>query len=134
MVRVKKRSASRRCVAVAAARFVSLHKLAMSHVLLGLHRLDDPGNCAVRVQVDKHCMQCRGCWTLTCVDCSKDFHGEEFRAHTSCMSEAEKYQGKLYMENRKVCVVLVDQTPLFSLTTGICHRWSGQEDRTRCVG
>ena len=57
------------------------------------------------LQVDKHCMQCRACWVLTCVDCSKDFAGEEFRAHTSCMSEAEKYQGKLYNDGGKVRVV-----------------------------
>ena len=55
-------------------------------------------------QVDKHKLKCRGCWVLTCVDCSKDFNGDEFRAHTSCISEAEKYQGKLYVAKAKVCV------------------------------
>ncbi|KAK2960836.1 putative cell growth-regulating nucleolar protein [Blattamonas nauphoetae] len=38
---------------------------------------------------------CRGS-TVTCIDCFKTFPGMEFDAHTSCISEAERYQGKLY--------------------------------------
>lgn len=53
------------------------------------------------LQVDKHIPRCRDCWVLTCVDCSKDFEGEEFRKHTSCVTEAEKYQGKLYQAKKK---------------------------------
>ena len=30
------------------------------------------------------------------VDCRKWFEGDEHKAHTSCMTEAEAYQGKLY--------------------------------------
>ena len=52
--------------------------------------------------MDKHKLKCRDCWVLTCVDCSKDFKGEEFRLHTACISEAEKYQGKLYVAKGKV--------------------------------
>lgn len=33
---------------------------------------------------------------LTCVDCSVTFFGEDFRSHTTCVSEAEKYQKGLY--------------------------------------
>lgn len=51
--------------------------------------------------VDKHCTRCRDCWYLSCVDCGKVFAGEEFRSHTSCISEAEKYQGALYKGNKK---------------------------------
>ena len=51
--------------------------------------------------VDKHCMRCRDCWYLSCVDCGKVFAGEEYRSHTSCISEAEKYQGALYRGNKK---------------------------------
>ena len=49
-----------------------------------------------RNAVDKHCLRCRDCWDLVCVDCNKVFSGEAFRAHVTCMSEAERYQGKLY--------------------------------------
>ena len=30
------------------------------------------------------------------MDCGKDFYGDEYAAHTSCISEAEKYQGALF--------------------------------------
>ena len=47
-------------------------------------------------QVDKHRGRCRSCVSVSCVDCSVAFVGDEFRKHTTCISEAEKYQGKLY--------------------------------------
>lgn len=31
---------------------------------------------------------------LTCVDCLKDFRGDEFKEHTKCISEEEKYSAK----------------------------------------
>lgn len=47
-------------------------------------------------QVDKHANQCRNCYAVTCVDCSVTFHGNDYAAHTSCVSEAQKYEGSLY--------------------------------------
>uniref|UniRef100_A0A7S3LHL2 Zinc finger C2H2 LYAR-type domain-containing protein n=1 Tax=Aplanochytrium stocchinoi TaxID=215587 RepID=A0A7S3LHL2_9STRA len=47
-------------------------------------------------KVESHCYKCRACWVLSCVDCGKRFEGEAYASHTSCISEAEKYQGKLY--------------------------------------
>ncbi|XP_031556060.1 cell growth-regulating nucleolar protein-like [Actinia tenebrosa] len=53
-------------------------------------------------QVEKHYQTvCRQCNVLSCIDCGKDFHGEEYAAHTSCISEAEKYQGKLFQSKEK---------------------------------
>ena len=49
-----------------------------------------------RNAVDKHCLRCRNCWDLCCVDCNKIFQGEDFRKHVTCISEAERYQGALY--------------------------------------
>lgn len=43
----------------------------------------------------KHLMSCRSQY-VSCIDCSKVFAWNEWEAHTSCMSEAQKYQGKLY--------------------------------------
>ena len=41
----------------------------------------------------------RGCGgTLCCCDCNADFSAASARAHTSCISEAQKYQGALYRE------------------------------------
>lgn len=47
--------------------------------------------------VDKHYQwkTCRGQTPfLTCVDCLKDFRGDEYRDHTKCVSELEKYSAK----------------------------------------
>ncbi|TID27460.1 Zinc finger C2H2 LYAR-type protein [Venturia nashicola] len=51
-------------------------------------------------KLDQHRNQCRGC-TFTCLDCSVHFQGVDYRAHTSCISEAQKYQGALYKEKKK---------------------------------
>lgn len=47
-------------------------------------------------KVLKHLHIC-GSSAVSCIDCSKVFYGNEFEAHTSCMSEAQKYQGKDYV-------------------------------------
>ena len=48
-------------------------------------------------KVEKHYQQeCRGCSVLSCLDCGKDFAGDTYAQHTSCITEAEKYQGALY--------------------------------------
>ncbi|KAK9508993.1 hypothetical protein O3M35_006416 [Rhynocoris fuscipes] len=41
--------------------------------------------------VEKH-FSCRP-FFLTCIDCLKDFRGNEYESHTSCITEAEKYGG-----------------------------------------
>jgi cell growth-regulating nucleolar protein len=46
-------------------------------------------------QVEKHGQRCRQC-RVTCVDCSRTFTLGEYGAHTSCVSEAEKYEKSLY--------------------------------------
>jgi len=43
-------------------------------------------------QVEKHYTQkCRNCNVLTCIDCLKDFYGDEYLTHTQCMSEEQRY-------------------------------------------
>lgn len=47
--------------------------------------------------VEKHYQwkSCKGAPPfLTCVDCLKDFRGDEFKAHTKCITEDEKYSAK----------------------------------------
>ena len=39
--------------------------------------------------------KCPNCSVLSCIDCGKDFPGDSYAEHTSCISEAQKYQGKL---------------------------------------
>ena len=52
-------------------------------------------------QVDKHAARCRNCAAVTCVDCQVTFWGNDYAAHTSCISEAEKYEGGLYKAKAK---------------------------------
>lgn len=60
------------------------------------------GQTVRKTQVEKHYQNdCRNCNVLSCIDCGKDFHGDEYVGHTSCISEAEKYQGKLYKPKDK---------------------------------
>jgi hypothetical protein len=40
----------------------------------------------------KHALMCRGCFVLTCLDCNVRFEGDGYKAHNTCISEAEKYQ------------------------------------------
>jgi len=43
-------------------------------------------------QVEKHYTQkCRNCSMLTCIDCCKDFYGDEYKTHTQCMTEEQRY-------------------------------------------
>ncbi|KAF8475675.1 hypothetical protein BDZ91DRAFT_844399 [Kalaharituber pfeilii] len=46
-------------------------------------------------KLDAHAWQCRGA-QFTCLDCQTTFSGTEYRGHVKCISEAEKYMGKLY--------------------------------------
>lgn len=48
----------------------------------------------------KHLQVCQS-WFVSCIDCSKVFAWDEWEAHTSCMSEAQKYQGNLYQSKEK---------------------------------
>jgi cell growth-regulating nucleolar protein len=52
-------------------------------------------------KVDAHAARCRNCWAVSCVDCSVVFEGNDYAAHTSCISEAQKYEGSLYREKSK---------------------------------
>lgn len=63
---------------------------------------DACGNTVKKNQVEKHYQtQCRNCSVLSCIDCGVDFPGDSYSAHTSCITEAEKYQGHLYQPKNK---------------------------------
>lgn len=49
----------------------------------------------------KHLEFC-GSSYVTCIDCSKVFAWNEWEAHTSCVSEAQKYQGSLFQPKENV--------------------------------
>ncbi|KAJ5291828.1 hypothetical protein N7478_001079 [Penicillium angulare] len=55
------------------------------------------GDVLTKKKLDPHRGQCRGA-SYTCIDCMVHFYGTEYRSHTSCMTEDQKYQGALYKE------------------------------------
>ncbi|KAJ2454436.1 hypothetical protein EV183_001562 [Coemansia sp. RSA 2336] len=50
-------------------------------------------------KLDAHTKRCRNA-SFSCIDCGVDFAGTTYRQHTSCMTEAEKYEGKLHKKNK----------------------------------
>jgi len=41
--------------------------------------------------VEKHLWKCKNCYLLTCIDCLKDFYGDDYKSHNQCMSEDQRY-------------------------------------------
>ncbi|KAI5628865.1 cell growth-regulating nucleolar protein [Silurus asotus] len=54
------------------------------------------GESLKKAQIQKHTSMCRGCQVLSCIDCGKDFWGEDYKSHVKCISEDQKYGGKNY--------------------------------------
>ncbi|XP_064630679.1 cell growth-regulating nucleolar protein-like [Lineus longissimus] len=54
------------------------------------------GESMKKAQVEKHSYKCRQCNVLSCVDCGKEFWGNDYQQHTKCITEDEKYGGKNY--------------------------------------
>ncbi|KAM8940431.1 cell growth-regulating nucleolar protein isoform 2-T2 [Pelodytes ibericus] len=52
------------------------------------------GESLKKAQVDKHLSICRNCQCLSCIDCGKDFWGEDYKNHLKCITEDQKYGGK----------------------------------------
>lgn len=61
---------------------------------------DACGESLKKSMVEKHCYRCSGCWVLSCLDCGVGFEGDAYKAHTKCISEAQKYQGALYQPGK----------------------------------
>ncbi|KAL3671292.1 hypothetical protein V7S43_003224 [Phytophthora oleae] len=62
-------------------------------------------------KVDAHAGRCRNCWAVSCVDCSVVFEGNDYAAHTSCISEAEKYEKSLFQGDKNNSKNGKKQTP-----------------------
>nr|XP_056711591.1 cell growth-regulating nucleolar protein [Euleptes europaea] len=54
------------------------------------------GESVKKGQVEKHVNMCRHCEYLSCMDCGKDFWGDDYKSHVKCLSEDQKYGGKGY--------------------------------------
>jgi len=62
---------------------------------------DGCGEMLKKSSVDAHAMRCRSCESVSCVDCSVSFWGDDYRAHTSCITEAERYEKTVYKGPKK---------------------------------
>lgn len=53
-------------------------------------------------QTEKHFYKCRDAY-YTCIDCNKCFDDYDglYKKHTQCISEDQKYMGKLYQDKSK---------------------------------
>ena len=76
-------------------------------------------------KVDSHASRCRNCWAVSCVDCSVVFEGNDYAAHTSCMSEAEKYEKSLFTGDKHKQKRNTKQTPQ--------DRWMEIVQSTTCL-
>ncbi|GMM31112.1 hypothetical protein DAMA08_038570 [Martiniozyma asiatica (nom. inval.)] len=54
----------------------------------------------LKKKLQQHQRQCRDAY-FTCIDCSTTFYGNDHQKHTSCISEAEKYEKSLYKGPKK---------------------------------
>ncbi|KAF1998078.1 hypothetical protein P154DRAFT_496054 [Amniculicola lignicola CBS 123094] len=57
------------------------------------------GDVLTKKKLDSHRGQCYGA-SFTCLDCMVHFEGAGYRSHTSCITEDQKYQGKLYKDKK----------------------------------
>ena len=53
------------------------------------------GETLKKQKVEQHGYNCASN-SVSCIDCNVNFRGSEFKKHTQCVSEAERYQGHLY--------------------------------------
>ncbi|KAF2655366.1 hypothetical protein K491DRAFT_598985 [Lophiostoma macrostomum CBS 122681] len=57
------------------------------------------GDVLTKKKLDGHRNQCYGA-SYTCLDCMVHFQGTAYKSHTSCITEDQKYQGKLYKDKK----------------------------------
>eukprot|EP00547_Thalassionema_nitzschioides_P003025 CAMPEP_0194206582 /NCGR_PEP_ID=MMETSP0156-20130528/5566_1 /TAXON_ID=33649 /ORGANISM="Thalassionema nitzschioides, Strain L26-B" /LENGTH=263 /DNA_ID=CAMNT_0038933133 /DNA_START=29 /DNA_END=820 /DNA_ORIENTATION=- len=62
---------------------------------------DGCGEVLRKNQVDAHANRCRSCDSVSCADCGVSFYGDDFRSHTTCMTEAERYEKSVYRPPKK---------------------------------
>ncbi|KAL0977803.1 hypothetical protein UPYG_G00161380 [Umbra pygmaea] len=54
------------------------------------------GESLKKAKVESHVFRCRGCSILSCIDCGKEFWGNDYMNHVKCITENQKYGGKSY--------------------------------------
>lgn len=62
---------------------------------------DGCGEMLKKNQVDNHARKCWNCESVSCVDCSVSFWGDDYKQHTTCLTEAERYEKTVYKGPKK---------------------------------
>jgi len=62
---------------------------------------DGCGETLKKAKVDAHAAKCYQCHSVSCVDCSVSFFGDDYRKHTTCVTEAERYEKTLFRGRKK---------------------------------
>ena len=62
---------------------------------------DGCGEMLKKAKVDAHAARCYDCASVSCVDCGVSFWGNDYRKHTTCISEAERYEKTIYKGPKK---------------------------------
>lgn len=62
---------------------------------------DGCGETLKKSQVDSHAHRCHSCASVSCMDCNVSFWGDTYRLHTSCLTEAERYEKSVYRGPKK---------------------------------
>jgi len=60
---------------------------------------DGCGETIKRSKIDEHARRCNSCYSVSCVDCHVSFYGDDYKSHTTCVSEAERYEKSMYRGN-----------------------------------
>ena len=83
-------------------------------------------------QVEPHYLtQCRNADTFTCLSCNKQFNRETIKAHTTCISEAEKYQKGDNMVKKKAPI---NNAPKPIMSVNISElKWSGFKKTSKII-
>lgn len=62
---------------------------------------DGCGDVLKKNQVDGHARRCRRCDSVSCADCQVSFFGDDYRKHTTCLTEVERYEKKGPQQKKK---------------------------------
>ena len=52
------------------------------------------GDTLKKQKVESHPYSCRS--SISCIDCNVNFSGNDYKSHTQCVTEAQRYQGHMY--------------------------------------
>ena len=91
------------------------------------------GDVLTKPKLDKHRAMCHT--SFDCIDCSKRFESPaDYKGHTSCITEAEKYQGALYNGGVRKLIILLPTTKFIGPREQSGPERNGRNQRSRQQG